>query len=302
MCTDALQEPDTLGLERGQWFGEHLAERVDVEQQHVGGLVVAHCRHQPGSGVERGHHLGGAIGLLEVSEHRVARFGRTHQHHPGRALPRQAQSSAEVAAGHEDHRAGHEQNAQVETGHEVPVEENEGHAVHTDADGHGQAHAGQPGAVAEARLAFVQTSEVADGEVDGRGDPEAHPVVAQRVGGPVEAEAHEVDGHHEAVEGQGVEDEKHSEPASPQGHQARGDPAAEPAGGARELAPSGGLVLTAHAPATVLRGIVRGAGGWGCDTGGSWTCSIGRPSSRLVLRARWRGGRWWWCSWPGCAA
>ena len=40
----ALQEPDAVGFERGERFGEHAPEGVDVEQEHIGGVMTPDAR------------------------------------------------------------------------------------------------------------------------------------------------------------------------------------------------------------------------------------------------------------------
>src|SRR5690606_1730533 len=90
--------------------------------------------------------------------------------------------------------------------------------------------------------------------VDDRGDGEADDVVGQRVGGPVEPEADQVDAHHRAVEHDGVSDEQRPEAPGPE----RGDDGPAPPG----RAGWGGSTVS-HRRATVLAGSGPGAPGRG---------------------------------------
>ena len=101
--------------------------------------------------------------------------------------------------------------------------------------------------MAEPWFTFVEAGEVSDNQMDAGGDGETDPVVRHRIGGPVGAEANEIDGDHDEIEHDRIEHEEHSETATPQGPECGRDPIDEPVGARCERCAARGGLLRVHA-------------------------------------------------------
>ncbi len=227
---DALEEADSARLERGHRLGECRVEAERVEQQDVGALsLLEHGGQLVGIG-DVADDLDLAFGRLDVAGGELGVDVRTDEHHPRRSLATTGEDAAEVAIEDEHDGADEEEDAEVEAGHQVAIEEDERHQLDADADRHRHHRPWQPRSPAEARLAFVEAVEVVDDEVDRRRDGKAGEVERPRVRRPVDAEADEADHHHRSEQADGVEEEQESEAVAPHPAQRAVQPADHPFG------------------------------------------------------------------------
>ena len=159
---------------------------------------------------------GVVVGVGEVLLGERERVLLADEHDAWRPLPPARECARHEAVTDEHERREQCEHREVEPGHQVTVERDERRGLHGDADPDRERHPGEPRSPAEPRLAFVQSGEVVDGEVDRGRDREADQVVRERVGRPIGAVPHEADQHHQRVEGDRVEHAEHAEAVPPQ--------------------------------------------------------------------------------------
>ena len=197
---DAPVDPHLASLELGERLGIDDVQRLARQQQQVGGGAPVRLGGDVG---ERSRLAGDLRGLLRLGQMAPRRFhlsGISHQQHAGPPETAGPHSPGQPAVERHEEARGHGQDHEVGPRHQVAAAEQ----AHGGVGPHRQQgeHRGpwQPGWPAEPLLVLVEAAEVVDGHVQAGCHGESDRIVRQRVGRPVEPEAHRCDRDREPEE------------------------------------------------------------------------------------------------------